>query len=102
MVWTCTKPTTQHHERTQVRHLARSQQKPRRSLQQRETQMNTPDPSDEPDLFAALSAISITGPDSDGLLWVSFKTEDEGIGALSIQAESVAGRAVLRWRDMQS
>ena len=56
----------------------------------------------EPDLFDVLSAISISGPDSDGLLWVSFKPDDEAMGALSLHAASVAGRAVIQWRDMQS
>jgi hypothetical protein len=49
-----------------------------------------------------LSAISISGPDADGLLGVSFKPDEEAIGALSLHAASVAGRAVMQWRDMQS
>jgi ATP-dependent DNA ligase len=52
--------------------------------------------------FEVLSVISISGPDSDGLLWVSFKPDDEAMGALSLHADSVAGRAVMQWRDMQS
>jgi hypothetical protein len=64
--------------------------------------MTTPEPSNNADIFDVLSAISISGPDSDGLLWVSFKPDDEAIGALSLHAASVAGRAVMRWRDMQS
>lgn len=64
--------------------------------------MTTPTSSSDADLFEVLSAINISGPDSDGLLWVSFKPDDEAIGALSLHAASVAGRAVMRWRDMQS
>jgi hypothetical protein len=62
------------------------------------------EPSADHDLFDALSAINISGPDDGGLLWVSFKPEggQAAIGALSIMAESVAGRAVMRWRDMQA
>jgi hypothetical protein len=64
--------------------------------------MTTPEASSEPDLFEVLSAISIIGPDADAMLWVSFKPGDEAIGALSIQAASITGRAVMQWRDMQS
>jgi hypothetical protein len=50
--------------------------------------MITPGASGDNDLFTALSAISITGPDNDGLLWVSFKPDNsnDAIGALSISA----------------
>jgi hypothetical protein len=61
--------------------------------------MTTPD---DANLFEVLSAISISGPGADGLLWVSFKPDAEAIGALSLHAASVAGRAVMQWRDMQS
>lgn len=54
------------------------------------------------DLFAALTAINVIGPDSDGLLWVSFTSANDGSGALSVRAESVVGRAVTRWREMQT
>jgi hypothetical protein len=64
--------------------------------------MTRPSPSSDADLFEVLSAISISGPDADGLLWVSFKPDDEAVGALSLHAASVAGQAVMRWRDMQS
>ena len=64
--------------------------------------MTTPIPSSEADLFAVLSAISISGPDSDGLLWVSFRPDDDAMGALSLHAASVAEQAVMQWRDMQS
>jgi hypothetical protein len=46
--------------------------------------------------------VGISDSDSHGLLWVSFKPDDEAIGALSLHAASVAGRAVMQWRDMQS
>ena len=61
----------------------------------------TPNTSDDADLFEALSAITITGPDASGLLWISFNT-DVPLGALSVPAGSVAGQTVARWRDMQS
>ena len=66
--------------------------------------MSTPASSGDNDLFTALSAISITGPDDAGLLWVSFKPDNshEAIGALSIGAASIAGRAVISWRNMQA
>jgi hypothetical protein len=64
--------------------------------------MTTPTSSSDADLFEVLSAITISGPDSDGLLWVSFKPDDEAIGALSLHGASVAGQAVMQWRDMQS
>jgi hypothetical protein len=44
--------------------------------------MTMPDPSSETDLFEVLSAISTSGPDAHGLLWVSFKPDDGGIGAI--------------------
>jgi hypothetical protein len=47
--------------------------------------MTTPDPASDTDLFAVLSAVSISGPDADGLLWVSFKPDDDAIGALSLR-----------------
>ena len=64
----------------------------------------TPDTHSDEDLFTALSAINITGPDENGLLWVSFRPakDDEAVGALSIHAELAAGRAVLLWRDIQA
>jgi hypothetical protein len=43
-------------------------------------------------LFDALSAITVRGPDTDGLLWVSFQT-DGGFGTFSLQADAAAGRA---------
>jgi hypothetical protein len=64
--------------------------------------MTTPERPADDDLFTALSAIDITGPDADDLLWVSFKSDDTSIGGLSIQAQSTIGRAVMQWRDMQS
>jgi hypothetical protein len=57
--------------------------------------MTTPDRPAHDDLFTALSAIDITGPDADDLLWVSFKSDDTSIGGLSIQAQSTIGRAVI-------
>jgi hypothetical protein len=67
-----------------------------------EASMSTPGPSEDNDLFSALSAISITGPDDTGLLWISFKPDNsnDAIGALSISAVSVAGRAMMSWRNM--
>ena len=62
--------------------------------------MSTPQP-DEIDLFDALSAITVTGPDAAGLLWVSFKNGGP-LGMLSVQAATIAGQAVARWRDTQS
>jgi hypothetical protein len=53
------------------------------------------------DTLDVLSAITVRGPDADGLLWVSFQT-DEGFGAFSLQADAAAGRAVLRWSELQS
>jgi hypothetical protein len=64
--------------------------------------MTTPTSSSDADLFEVLSAISISGPDSDGRLWVSFKPDDEAIGALSLHAASLAGQAIMQWRDIQS
>jgi hypothetical protein len=63
-----------------------------------------PDAHADNELFVALSAINITGPDDEGHLWVSFKPNADGepVGALSITAESVGGRAAIRWRDMQA
>ena len=60
--------------------------------------------SADDEVFAALSAINITGPDENGMLWVSFKPDkdDAAVGALSIHAESAAGRAVMLWRDIQA
>ena len=63
--------------------------------------METPDSSDDPDLFEALSAITITGPDASGLLWISFNT-DVPLATISVPAGSVAGQTVARWRDKQS
>lgn len=63
--------------------------------------MTTASPSSESDLFDVLSAITIMGPDADGLLWVSFTTEDT-IGAFSLQADSIAGKAVTQSRDLQT
>jgi hypothetical protein len=87
-------------DQSEVRELAGNAQKPRRPLQQREATMTTQETSNDADLFEVLSAISISGPDFDGLLWVSFKSDDEAMGALSLHADSVAGRAVMQWRDM--
>ena len=61
----------------------------------------TTSPSSDPDLFDALSAITIRGPDADGFLWVSFTTDD-ALGAFSVQADSIAGKAVTNWRDVQA
>jgi hypothetical protein len=52
------------------------------------------------EIFDALSAITITGPDAQNLLWVSFKTDDP-LGMLSVNADTIAGHAVARWRDIQ-
>ena len=48
--------------------------------------MSTPHTPADADLFEVLSAIDIKGPDSDDLLWVSFKSDDRSIGTLSIRA----------------
>ena len=63
--------------------------------------MTTPDPSADADLFDVLDTISIIGPDNDGVLWVSFKTDDE-VGTFSVRANTIAGHAVAKWRDKQS
>ncbi len=85
----------------QVRRVARGEQLASRFLQQGKAQMTAPAP-DSPELFEDLSAITITGPDAEGLRWVAFKNDGNSIGALSVRAESIAGRAVLRWRELQS
>lgn len=61
--------------------------------------MSTSHP-DDTELFDALSSITITGPDANGLLWVSFKT-DGPLGMISVNAGTIAGQAVARWRDTQ-
>mgnify|MGYP001612441778 CR=1 FL=1 len=51
-------------------------------------------------LIAVIKAVTVTGPDGDGLLWVQF--EPEGFaskGAVLVVAESVVGKAVAQWRD---
>jgi len=64
--------------------------------------MTTTDPDlTDADIFDALSAITITGPDAKNLLWVAFKTDDP-LGMLSVKADTIAGHAVARWRDLQS
>jgi hypothetical protein len=62
------------------------------------------EPNADDDLFDALTAINITGPDENGLLWVSFKPDknDVAVGALSIHAQSAPGRVVLLWRNLQA
>jgi hypothetical protein len=55
----------------------------------------------EADLFEVLSAVTITGPDAQNLLWISFHTDDP-LGMVSVRADVIAGQAVARWRDMQS
>ena len=57
--------------------------------------------SDDPNLFDVLSAITITCPDAQNLLWVSFQTDDP-LGMLSVRADVIAGQPVARWREMQS
>jgi hypothetical protein len=54
--------------------------------------MTTPAPSSDADLFEVLSAITITGPDAQNLLWVSFKT-DGPLGMLTVRADVIAGQA---------
>jgi hypothetical protein len=61
----------------------------------------TQDSSAEADLFEALSAISIAGPDADNVLWVTFKKGDDQ-ATLSIKAGTVAGDVVGYWREAQS
>jgi hypothetical protein len=61
----------------------------------------TSNTSDDGDLFDALSAITVTGPDASGLLWISFNTEVP-LAMLSVPAGSVAGPTMARWRDIQS
>jgi hypothetical protein len=61
--------------------------------------MSPPDAFPE-DVVDALSAITITGPDAQNLLWVSCKTDDP-LGMLSVNADTIAGHAVARWRDIR-
>jgi hypothetical protein len=63
--------------------------------------MTTSGPCSDAELFAVLSAITITGPDAQNLLWVSFQTDDP-LGMLSVDADTIAGHAVARWREIQS
>ena len=79
----------------EVRHVARSEQEPRRPLQQTEATMTTPAPASEADLFEILSAVTITGPDARNLLWISLKTDDP-LGMVSVRADVIAGHAVGR------
>ena len=62
------------------------------------------EPNADDNIFDALTAINISGPDENGLLWVSFKPDknDATVGALSIHAQSAAGRAILLWRNLQA
>ena len=51
-------------------------------------------------LIAVLKAVSVTGPDADGLLWVHFEPHDlTSKGAISVQADSLVGKVVAHWRD---
>lgn len=51
-------------------------------------------------LIAVLKAVSVTGPDADGLLWVHFEPEGVAIKAVvSVLAESLVGKTVAQWRD---
>lgn len=49
-------------------------------------------------LIAVVKAVTVSGPDANGLLWLQFKA-GANTAALSVQADSLVGKVVAQWRD---
>ena len=61
----------------------------------------TPESPKHADLFTVLSAVTIKGPDSGGMVWIAFRCGGTE-ALLSVTAVATGGQAVVGWRDMQS